>query len=88
MKKLAKYKVCGDVDATISGKLLYLILNETANDNGETIIQQKKISDTLCIYRAAVSRNLRRLQDSGYIDIQARYRSDDGGRAANKYIIK
>ena len=88
MNKLSKYKLCGDVDATITGKLLYLILNELANKNGEIIIPQRKISDALHISKGTVSRNLRRLQDGGYIDIQAQYRSDDGGRAANKYVIK
>ena len=88
MKKLQRYKICGDIDATATGKLLYLILDELANKNGEIVIPQRKISDALRISKGAVSRNLRRLRDGGYIGIQAQYRTDDGGRAANKYIVK
>jgi biotin operon repressor len=88
MNKLSKFKLCGEVDVTITGKLLYLILNELADDNGEIIIPQKKICKTLNISRSAVSRNLRRLRDGKYIHIDPIYRSDDGGRAANKYIIR
>lgn len=88
MKKLAKFKSCGEINAAISGKLLYLILTELANKNGEVIIPQRKISGALHISKSTVSRNLRRLQSSGYIDIYPQYRSDDGSRAANKYIVK
>ena len=87
MKKLLKYKICGEVDATATGKLLYLILNELANRNSEITISQRKISDALHISKGAVSRNLRRLRDGGYIDIHPQYHND-GGRAANKYIVK
>ena len=87
MKKLSKYKIYGDVDTTITGKLLYLILDDLGGNSGEIIIPQRKISDALHISKGTVSRNLRRLQDGGYIGIQAQYRSD-GGRVANKYIMK
>jgi len=62
MKKLDKYKICGDIDSTSTGKLLYLILGEIANKNGEVIIPQKKISNVLHISKGTVSRNLRRLR--------------------------
>ena len=88
MKKLSKFKPCGDINATITGKLLYLILGEISNKNSEIIIPQRKLSDALHISKCTVSRNLRRLHEGGYIDIQAQYRSDDGGRSANKYIVK
>ena len=87
MKKLSKYKICGDIDTTVTGKLLYLILDELADKNGEIIIPQRKISGALQISRGAVSRNLCRLRDGGYIGIHPRYHSD-GGRAANKYVVK
>ncbi|MEM5770421.1 MAG: MarR family transcriptional regulator [Clostridiales bacterium] len=87
MRKLSKYKVCGEVDSTVTGKLLYLILEELADKNGEIIIPQKKISAALHISKGAVSRNLRRLREGGYIDVVAQYHSD-GGRAANKYRIR
>ena len=87
VKMLSKYRLCGDVDATITGKLLYLMLYELANKNGEIIIPQRKISDALHISKGTVSRNLRRLRDGGYIDIYSTHHND-GGRAANKYIIR
>lgn len=87
MNKLSKFKPCGDIDTTVTGKLLYLILDELANRNGEIIIPQRKISEALHISKGAVSRNLRRLREVGYIDMFPTYHSD-GGRAANKYIVK
>ena len=88
MNKLRKYKSCGSINATTTGKLLYLILDDLADENGEIVIPQRKISDALKITKGTVSRNLQRLRDGGYISIQAQYRSDDGGRSANKYVIK
>jgi DNA-binding MarR family transcriptional regulator len=85
---LNKYKPCGRIDTTITAKLLYLILIDLADDNGAVIIPQRKISDALHISKSAVSRNLRRLRDNGYIHIDPIYRSEDGGRSANKYIIR
>ena len=87
MKELLKYKICGEVDATATGKLLYLVLIELVDRSGEVVIPQRKISDVLHISRGTVSRNLRRLREGGYIDIQPQYHSD-GGRAANKYMVR
>lgn len=87
MNKLSKFKICGSVDAPVTGKLLYLILLEISNRNGEIAIPQRKISEALHISKSTVSRNLRKLRDSGYIDTFPQYHSD-GGRAANKYKIR
>ena len=87
MNKLSKFKIYGEIDTTVTGKLLYLVLDELVNRNGEIIIPQRKICDALQISKGTVSRNLRRLRDGGYIDIQPQYHSD-GGRTANKYRIK
>ena len=88
VNKLTKYHICGEVNTTITGKMLYLILFELADPNGEVIIPQRRISDALRISKATVSRNLRRLRDGGYIKIFARYHAEGGGRAANKYRIR
>ena len=87
MNKLSKYKICGMIDAGITGKLLYLMLDELSDENGEIIIPQRKICDALHISRSAVSRNLRRLLRAGAISIIPTYHSD-GGRGANKYVVK
>ena len=73
MNNLTKYQICGEMDTTICGKTLYLILFELADQNGEVIIPQRRISDALRISKATVSRNLRRLRDGGYIRLYARY---------------
>ena len=86
VKKLSKFKLCGGVDTTATGKLLYLLLIELANRNGEIVIPQRRISNALHISKGTVSRNLRRLQDGGYIEVYPHYHSD-GGRAANKYYV-
>ena len=88
MNKLTKYQICGEVNTTITGKMLYLLLYELSDPNGEVIIPQRRISDALRISKATVSRNLRRLRDGGYIRIYARYHTEGGGRAANKYQIR
>jgi len=88
VNKLTKFRTCGEVKTTITGKLLYLILCELADPNGEVIIPQRRISDALRISKAAVSRNLHRLRDGGYIKIFTRYHAEGGGRAANKYRIR
>ena len=87
MKKLSKYKLCGEIDSTITGKLLYMLLDELANKRGEIVIPQRRISDALHISKGTVSRNLCRLCNGGYIEIYPQHHSD-GGRAANKYIVK
>jgi len=75
------------LDTTVSGRLLYLILMDITDTNGTVIIPQRRISDAIGITKGTVSRNLRRLCNDGYISIVPQYHSD-GGRAANKYVIK
>lgn len=87
MNKLSKFRLCGNADGTISSKLLYLLLLEICDENGEVVISQRNISRALNISKDTVSRNLRRLRERGYIDALAQHHSD-GGRAANKYRIK
>ncbi len=87
MNKIAKYKLCGEVTTSISGKLLYLILMDITDENNTVSIPQRRISEVLDISKGTVSRNLRKLRDGGYINIIPQYHGD-GGRAANKYILK
>jgi DNA-binding MarR family transcriptional regulator len=87
MDKLSKFRLCGEVEGAATGKLLYLVLNGLANRNGEIVIPQRKLGGALGLSKSAVSRNLRRLEQSGAIRIAAQYHSD-GGRAANKYILR
>jgi len=87
MKKLSKYKICGEINTTITGKLLYLVLDDLANRDGEVTIAQRKISGALGISQSTVSNNLCRLRDNGFISIRSQFNSD-GGRSVNKYIVR
>ena len=87
VNKLSKFKPSGDLKTTITGKLLFSVLDELANQNEEIIIPQKKISKALRISKSTVSRTLHRLEDIGVIGIIPQYHND-GGRAANKYVLK
>ena len=87
MNNMAKYQHLRTLDTTVSGRLLYLVLMDITDNNGAVVIPQRRISDAIGLAKGTVSRNLRRLRDDGYISVVPQYH-DDGGRAANKYIIK
>ena len=87
MNKLPKYRNCGSIKTTITGKLLYLMLEDLADKNGSVLISQRKISNTLKISRSTISRNLQRLKRAGAISITPTFHYD-GGRASNRYTIK
>jgi len=87
MQNLSKYRLCSTMDTTPSGKLLFLIMLDIINTDNSVIIPQRRISEVLGISKGTVSRNLQKLRDNGYINVIPQYHSD-GGRAANKYILK
>lgn len=87
MNNMARYRLAGGLNASVSGKLLYLVLLDITDADNKVIVPQRRISEALGISRGTVSRNLRRLRDSGYIDVQSQY-NDYGGRAPNKYVIR
>jgi DNA-binding MarR family transcriptional regulator len=76
---IEKYKV--------SGKLLYMLLSELADENGRVEISHRKLGRILGIHRSTVSKNLRKLEASGDIFIYSRY-DEDGGRIANVYVVR
>lgn len=86
MNNHTKYRLAGELDTTISGKLLYLLLLDTSDADGCLTIRQRHVGSALGICKGTVSRNLRRLERAGAISITPTFHSD-GGRAANKYII-
>jgi DNA-binding MarR family transcriptional regulator len=86
MNKFTKYRLAGELETTVSGKLLYLMLLDIVDADGKIIIPQRRISEALGISRGTVSRNFRRLERRGYIDIVPQFH-EDGGRAANKVIV-
>jgi len=86
MNKFTKYRLAGELETTVSGKLLYLLLLDIVDGDGKITIPQRRISEALGISKGTVSRNLRRLYSRGCIDIVPQYH-DDGGRAANTIIV-
>ena len=84
----SKFKSCGFLNTTPAGKLIYLFLDElTFWSNGEAILPQRIICNTLRLSRSAVRRNLHRLAKIGAIKIIPLY-YEDGGRKANKYVVR
>lgn len=87
MNKYTKFKLVGELETTISGKLLYLILLDVIDEDNKIIIPQKRISAALGISRNTVSRNLRRLSNRGYIDVIPQF-NEYGGQMPNKYVVR
>jgi DNA-binding MarR family transcriptional regulator len=81
-----KYKMAGSLKVTITGKYIYTLLCDYAGTEGRVQISIGKISKLLNISRTAVSRNLHRLEDRGYILIHTKS-DEDGTRKANVYEI-
>ncbi len=86
MNRITKYRLAGGLNATMTGKLLYLMLLDIVDGDGKIVIPQRRISEALGICKGTVSRNLRKLNKRGYVGINPRYH-DDGGRAANEYTV-
>ena len=87
MNKYSKYKTIGELETTISGKLLFLLLSDIIDENNKIVIPQKKVSEALGISRSTVSKNLRKLSRRGYIDIIPTF-NECGGQMPNKYIVR
>lgn len=84
---MLKYKAIGSLAVPPNGKLIYSLLTDNADENGELQISIKEIARSLGISRKAASNNLHYLEKSGFIRTIPQYHSD-GGRAANKYIVR
>ena len=87
MNKYTKFKLVGELDATISAKLLYLVLLDVVDEDNKVMIPQKRISEALGISKGTVSRNLRRLDRRGYIDVIPQF-NEYGGQMPNKYVVR
>ena len=46
MNKYTKFNLVGELETTMSGKLLYLVLLDLIDEDDKVIIPQKKISET------------------------------------------
>jgi DNA-binding MarR family transcriptional regulator len=86
MNNMTKYRMAGGLEAGVSCKLLYLVLLDLIDDKNKAVIPQRRISEALGMSKRTVSKNLRRLQDGGYILIEPQF-SEYGGRMPNKYSV-
>jgi DNA-binding MarR family transcriptional regulator len=86
MNKYMKFKIIGELEATISGKLLFLLLLDIIDEENKITIPQRKISEALGISRKTVSKNLRKLGKQGYIGIIPTF-NECGGRMPNEYTV-
>jgi len=87
MNKFTKYRIAGELDTTVSGKLLYLFLLDTVDADGKIIIPQRWVSKALGLSRGTVSQNFRRLDRRGYIDVIPQF-NEYGGQMPNKYVVR
>lgn len=86
-KQMLHYSAAGSVAAPATAKLLYLLLRDNAGKNAELIICRNELARTLGVSPHTIAKNMRRLMEQGYIYIVPTYNSD-GGRSANKYILR
>ena len=84
---MLKYKAIGALGITANAKLIYSLLIDNIDDTGELNISIRVIAKTLGISKRAVANNLHHLVKSGLILAIPQY-NPDGGRTANKYILK
>ena len=70
-----------------TAKLLYCYRTDTVGRKWELARSSKKIGAAVGISRTAVSRNKHLQRQNGLIEIVPQF-TDDGGRLANKYILK
>lgn len=87
MSQTAKYLLCGRQPMNSTAKLLYCYLTDTVGGRRELFKSAKKIGAAVGLSRAAVCRNMHILRQNGLIEITPQY-TEDGGRLANKYILK
>jgi DNA-binding Lrp family transcriptional regulator len=86
MNKYTKYQMAGELDTTVSAKLLYLMLLDTVDAEGQIILPQRRVSEALGITRGTVSRSFRRLERTGAVQIVSTY-NEYGGQMPNKYYV-
>jgi DNA-binding MarR family transcriptional regulator len=87
-KPMLRYAAVGSVAAPATAKLLYLLLRDnTGSNNAGLTIRRNELARTLGVSPGTVTKNMHRLMEQGHIYIVPTYNSD-GGRSANKYILR
>ena len=86
MNDLTRYRLCAGLKTTPSAKLVYCYLLD-ASEKRELILSIGKIARAVGLSRSAAGRSLHRLKGLDLISISPRA-TEDGGRLANRYILK
>jgi len=84
---MVKYKICKMMELTAASKLIYCYLLDITNENQECSISIGKIGKQLGLSKRAVSCNLHRLEEYGYLHIIPQ-KNVDGGRSVNNYVLR
>ena len=87
MIQTAKYMLFGRLPMSSTAKLLYCYLTDIVGNRREIARSAKKIGAAVGISSNAVCHNMQLLWQNGLIEIVPQF-TDDGGRLANKYILK
>lgn len=82
-----KYLAISALKVRVNAKLIYSLLLDFSDENGESQISLREVSQYLRITRKTVSTNLHCLASAGAILIIPQF-NPDGGRKANKYIVR
>lgn len=86
MNDLTRYRLCAGLHAPAAAKLLYCYLLDRS-DGGSVIISVRNLAKGVGLSHSATGRNLHRLERQAMLEIRPRY-SEDGGRLANKYVLR
>lgn len=83
---MLKHKICGRVKGTVSSRYLLALLIDLCDEKGGFIMSAKRLHSLTGLSAGTVRKNMRRLEQSGYIRIISRT-TCDGGCASNKYVL-
>ena len=85
--KLKKYAPCRTVKSPMSCKLLYMMLTDISNSDGQVALSQREISGALRISKSTVSRGMNRLRKSKHLYKIPQY-DNRGRRVSTLYQLR
>lgn len=87
MNDLARYRLLAGAAVPPAAKLLYsYLLDRAGGRNGVVLLSARRLAAEVGLSSSAVRRNLHRLQQSGLIQLTARY-SEEGIRLTNQITL-
>ena len=85
MNDLTRYRLCAELKAPPSAKLIYCYLLD-ASDKGSITASMKNIAKAVGLSRSTACSSLHRLNRLDLLTITPRY-TEDGGRLSHKYRV-